>query len=58
MGSHSAVRWVIAIVLVLGIVAMLAWRRNGPGVGDRFPDESMGRVTVVIPVEDAAVGVI
>jgi len=49
---------VIAIVLVLGIVALLAWRRNGPGVGGRFPDESMGRVTVVIPVEDAAVGVI
>jgi hypothetical protein len=42
---------VIAIVVVLGIVAMLAWRRNGPGVGDRFPDESMGRVTIVMPVE-------
>ncbi|HZY08079.1 MAG TPA: hypothetical protein VFE69_10050 [Ilumatobacteraceae bacterium] len=41
----------IAIVLVLGIVAMLAWRRNGPGVGDRFPDQSMGRVTLVVPLE-------
>ena len=51
MSSHSAVRWVIAIVLVLGIVAMLAWRRNGPGVGDRFPDRSMGRVTMVVPLE-------
>ena len=36
---------------VLGIVAMLAWRRNGPGVGDRFPDQSMGRVTMVVPLE-------
>ena len=51
MGSHNAVRWVIAIALVLGIVAMLAWRWNGPGVGDRFPDQSMGRVTIVAPLE-------
>jgi len=56
MGSHNAARWVIAVIVVLGIVALLAWRRNGPGVGGRFPKESMGRVTLVIPVEDAAVG--
>jgi len=58
MGRHNAVRWLVAVIAILGIVALLAWRRNGPGVGGRFPDQSMGRVTMVIPVEDAAVGVI
>ena len=57
MGSRGALRWVIAIVLVLGVVALLAWRRNGPGVGDRFPDESRGRVTIVIPLENSDAGV-
>jgi len=54
-GSHSAVRWVIAIVVVLGVIALLAWRRNGPGVGDRFPDESIRRVTLVVPTHDSTV---
>jgi hypothetical protein len=53
VGSHGAFRWVIAVVVVLGVVALLAWRRNSPGVGDRFPDESRGRVTVVVPLESA-----
>jgi len=51
VGSRGALRWVIAVVVVLGVVALLAWRRNGPGVGDRFPDQSMGRVTIVVPAE-------
>jgi len=36
-----ALRWIIAGVAVLALVAMLAWARNGPGVGGRFahPDE-------------------
>jgi hypothetical protein len=51
MGSRGALRWVIAVVVVLGVVALLAWRRNSPGVGDRFPDESRGRVTIVVPHE-------
>jgi len=58
MGRHNAVRWLVAVIAILGVVALLAWRRNGPGVGGRFPDQSMGRVTMVIPVEDEAVGVI
>jgi hypothetical protein len=32
------VRWVVAVIVVLGIVALLAWARNDPGVGGRFPD--------------------
>jgi len=58
MGRHNAVRWLVAVIAILGVVALLAWRRNGPGVGGRFPDQSMGRVTMVIPVEDEAVGVV
>jgi len=58
MGRHNGVRWLVAVIAIVGIVALLAWRRNGPGVGGRFPDQSMGRVTMVIPVEDAAVGVV
>jgi hypothetical protein len=40
MGSRSGFRWVVAIVVVLCVVALIAWRRNGPGVGGRVPDES------------------
>ena len=32
-----ALRWAITAVAVLALVAMLAWARNGPGVGGRFP---------------------
>ncbi len=32
------VRWVVAVIVVAGIVALLAWARNDPGVGGRFPD--------------------
>jgi len=48
MSSNSAVRWVVAIIAILGIVALLAWRRNDPGVGDRFPDQSIEKVTTVM----------
>jgi hypothetical protein len=30
-------RWAITIVAAVALVAMLAWARNGPGVGGRFP---------------------
>ncbi len=32
------VRWVVAVIAVAAIVALLAWARNDPGVGGRFPD--------------------
>jgi hypothetical protein len=31
-------RWLIAAIAVVALVAMLAWVRNDPGVGGRFPD--------------------
>jgi hypothetical protein len=31
-------RWLLAAVVVLAVVAMLAWARNDPGVGGRVPD--------------------
>jgi hypothetical protein len=44
-------RWVIAAIVVLAIVALLAWARNDPGVGGRIPDpEDAVAVTVSIPV--------
>ena len=36
MGSRHALRWLIAIIVVLCVVALLAWRRNEPRV--RIPD--------------------
>ena len=31
-------RWLIATLVALALVALLAWARGAPGVGDRFPD--------------------
>jgi hypothetical protein len=31
-------RWVIALIVAAGIVALLAWERGDPGVGGRIPD--------------------
>jgi hypothetical protein len=47
MGSSDAVRWLIAALAALGVVAMLAYVRNDPGVGGRFPDPEDVRVVVV-----------
>ena len=37
LGSRAA-RWLLAAVVVLAVVALLAWARNDPGVGGRIPD--------------------
>ena len=37
-GSSHVLRWIVAIIAVLCIVALLAWDRGQPGVGGRFPD--------------------
>ena len=39
-------RWLIAIVAAVALVAMLAWVRNDPGVGGRFPDPEDVRSSV------------
>jgi hypothetical protein len=47
MEDSHVVRWVIAIVASLGIVALLAWDRNDPGVGGRVPDKDTAVVILV-----------
>jgi hypothetical protein len=41
-------RWVIAAMVAAGIVALLAWARNDPGIDDRVPDpeDALAVVTV------------
>ena len=41
-------RWVIAAIVVLAIVALLAWARNDPGVDDRVPDPEDAVAAVVV----------
>ena len=38
MARTSTSQWVVSILAALGIVALLAWARNDPGVGERVPD--------------------
>jgi hypothetical protein len=48
MGDTIVVRWVIVASAALGIVALLAYVRNDPGVGGRFPDpEDVHGVVIV-----------
>jgi hypothetical protein len=46
-------RWVIVALATVGVVAMLAWARNDPGVGGRFPDPEEVRVVVVVDADEA-----
>ena len=46
-------RWVIVALATAGIVAMLAWARNDPGVGGRFPDPEDVREVVVDDADEA-----
>jgi hypothetical protein len=50
MSESGVFRWVIAAVVVVGIVCMLAYRRNDPGVGGRVPDPE--DVVAVVVVDD------
>ncbi len=47
MLESTAGRWVIAALVALAVVALLAWARNDPGVGGRFPDPEDVHVVVV-----------
>lgn len=45
---NDSTRWVVAALAAVGIVALLAWARNDPGVGGRVPDPEDVRVVVVV----------
>ena len=47
MSDSNAIRYVIAALAALGIVGLLAYARNDPGVGGRVPDPEDVRVVVV-----------
>jgi hypothetical protein len=38
MLDSSAGRWIVAMLAAVGIIALLAYARNDPGVGGRVPD--------------------
>jgi hypothetical protein len=40
--------WIVALIVVLGIVALLGYARNEPGVGGRVPDPEDVNGSVVI----------
>jgi hypothetical protein len=46
MLDTDARRWIVAAVAVIGVIALLAWARNGPGVGGREPDPPASSVVV------------
>ena len=50
----SVVRWIIAVVAALAIVALLAWARRNPGFDDRVPDPEDAAAAVVVD-DDAQV---
>ena len=45
------VRWAVALLAVLALVGLLAFRRNDPGVGGRVPDPDA--VVVVVTTTTA-----
>ena len=47
MEASNAVRWLVAALAALGIVALLAYARNDAGVGGRFPDPEDVHVVIV-----------
>jgi hypothetical protein len=47
MITKETVRWMIAALAGFGIVLLLAYARNDPGVGGRFPDPEDVHVVVI-----------
>jgi hypothetical protein len=44
-------RWLIGLIAAVGVIALLAWARNDPGVGGRQPDPPTSTVVIkVVPV--------
>ena len=49
-----ATRWVLVAIVVVAIVALLAWARNDAGVDDRQPDPPSSTVVAAdVPVSVA-----
>ena len=48
MTSTPILRWVVCGLAALGVVALLAYSRNDPGVGGRVPDPEDVRVVIVV----------
>jgi hypothetical protein len=54
----DVLRWVVAAVAALAIVALLAWARRDPGFDDRIPDpEDAALIVDGIAVSRVAEGV-
>lgn len=45
--ERRALRWVVVLLAVLAVVALLAYERGEPGVGDRVPDREESSATLV-----------
>jgi hypothetical protein len=52
MLDTTAGRWLVGAIVVLAVIALLAWARNDPGVGGRQPDPPTV-VVVPVPATDA-----
>ena len=48
----NGVRWVVAIVAALAIIALLAWDRGEPGDDGRAPDPESALAALVLPGAD------
>jgi hypothetical protein len=48
MAESEFRRWLLITLLVLGIIALLAYARNEPGVGGRVPDPEDALVAAVV----------
>jgi hypothetical protein len=47
MAQTSVSQWVVSILAALGIIALLAWARNDPGVAGRVADPEDVVVVVI-----------
>jgi hypothetical protein len=45
--SNTYVRWLVAVLAALAILALLAYQRNDPGVGGRVPDPEDAMVALM-----------
>jgi hypothetical protein len=48
MADATWVRWVVVAIAALAVIALLAYRRGDPGVGDRVPDPEDAMALVVV----------
>jgi hypothetical protein len=48
MFDSTAGRWLVGTIVVLAVIALLAWARNDPGVGGRQPDPPTSTIVVAV----------